>query len=537
MGLKVISIYIISSIIGVCFANAATQRATDTTISPRHDETVRQSHPILRYFYEPHLTLQERLAIERETWHWHPWRRIEWRQAENGSQEEKSCESPSSIDEFPEDIFTQSQRLQGGILLHFLATVYFFTFLAVVVDDFFLPSVECICVQLKISKDVAAATFMATATTMPEFFTNCLSTFLTGSDMGLGTIIGSLLFNTLGVAALAGIATTRPVQLDWWPLVRDCSLYVINISLLTVFAWDGRIYWSESLILFILYFLYFVILFQDKRISEAVKFVCEEKLNCCTNRASHDLEQPKPSNDCKGRETVDDDGAKSDKIPNLSTKSPKEIQECGSSLWTIRRGSALQTIWWLYTWPIHLVLTFLVPNPRTNRKLYPLTFILCIILIGGNSYMIYFMISIIGHTFSIPESVMGLTFVAAGGCLPEAISCIITIRSGEGGMGVSNALGANSLAILLSLGLPWFIRNTITRQHDQDAYINIYSYGIEVTILSLLLAVGVLFLVISLGRYELKRSVGAILLTIYLIFLTLAILIEMDVFFPSGNVC
>lgn len=114
-------------------------------------------------------------------------------------------------------ITAESQRLQGGILLHFLATVYFFTFLAVVVDDYFLPSVECICVQLKISKDVAAATFMATATTMPEFFTNVLSTFLTKSDMGLGTIIGSLLFNTLGVAALAGIATKKQVIVlfDW----------------------------------------------------------------------------------------------------------------------------------------------------------------------------------------------------------------------------------------------------------------------------------------------------------------------------------
>lgn len=45
---------------------------------------------------------------------------------------------------------------------------------------------------------------MASATTMPEFFTNVISTFIAESDMGVGTIIGSLMFNTLGVAAVVG---------------------------------------------------------------------------------------------------------------------------------------------------------------------------------------------------------------------------------------------------------------------------------------------------------------------------------------------
>lgn len=56
-------------------------------------------------------------------------------------------------------------------------------------------------------QDVAAATFMAVAGTTPEFFTNTISTFIADSDMGIGTIMGSLLFNTLGVAGIAGLAS------------------------------------------------------------------------------------------------------------------------------------------------------------------------------------------------------------------------------------------------------------------------------------------------------------------------------------------
>lgn len=33
-------------------------------------------------------------------------------------------------------------------------------------------------------------------------------------------VLGSLMFNVLGVTAFAGIAVTDYIQLDWWPLTR-----------------------------------------------------------------------------------------------------------------------------------------------------------------------------------------------------------------------------------------------------------------------------------------------------------------------------
>jgi Ca2+/Na+ antiporter len=98
------------------------------------------------------------------------------------------------------------QRLSGAIVLHFAVALYFFIVLAMICSEYFLPSVECICQAMQIPTDVAAATFMALATTIPEFFTNTISTFVTDSDMGIGTIIGSMLFNTLGVSACAALA-------------------------------------------------------------------------------------------------------------------------------------------------------------------------------------------------------------------------------------------------------------------------------------------------------------------------------------------
>lgn len=128
---------------------------------------------------------------------------------------------------------------------------------------------------------------------------------------------------------------------------------------------------------------------------------------------------------------------------------------------------------------------------------------------------------------------MGLTFLAAGGCLPEGISSVLTIRQGEGGIGVSNSLGANCLAILMSLGVPWLIKNFMNRNDPDKSFIALNPYSTEYNILLLFLAVIALYVVLTVSRYRLMRSVGITLSIMYGLIITFAILLEMNVFFPS----
>lgn len=53
---------------------------------------------------------------------------------------------------------------------------------------------------------------------------------------------------------------------------------------------------------------------------------------------------------------------------------------------------------------------------------------------------------------------MGLTFLAAGTSVPEAVSSVIVTNQGHGAMGISNSIGSNTFDILLCLGLPWFVK-------------------------------------------------------------------------------
>lgn len=80
---------------------------------------------------------------------------------------------------------------------------------------------------------------------------------------------------------------------------------------------------------------------------------------------------------------------------NQSTK--EEIIKLRKSLWTLPKGKWLKRLWWFYTWPIKFILTLTIPNPKTYKKLYPLTFALCVVWIGANSYLIVWMMTTIGE--------------------------------------------------------------------------------------------------------------------------------------------
>ncbi|XP_053686139.1 sodium/potassium/calcium exchanger 4-like [Sabethes cyaneus] len=455
------------------------------------------------------------------------------------------CVLTTSMDDLPPDYFSKTERLNGAIILHFLAAIYFFTVLAFVCSEYFLPSVECICEDLHLPEDVAAATFMASATSMPEFFTNTISTLMVDSDMGLGTIMGSMLFNTLGVAALVGLLTKSHVQLDWWPLTRDSIIVLISTSCLVSCLWDERVYWYESVVFVILYILYFLVMFQNDRMKRIAVDLIETRWNLCA-RLGSDINDEFTEHKTGRKYSIAvlgeafNTGLEVPQGEKEILRSPSESNENPAEsmkLFRISTESWFNIIWWFFTWPFRVLVHFTVPNPRTHRKLYPLTFLMCIVWIGATSYMVFWMLSIIGSTFNVPETVMGLTFLAFGGCMPEAVSAVTMIRKGNGAMGVSNSLGANTLAILFSLGLPWFIKNMIQGGATTGAYVEINSYGMQYSVIALFFAVAILYAVLYLAKYNLRKLVGLALLIGYLLIVAFMILVELDVFFPSENIC
>ncbi|XP_066141785.1 sodium/potassium/calcium exchanger 5-like isoform X2 [Euwallacea fornicatus] len=442
-------------------------------------------------------------------------------------------------DDFP-GFLTEEQQRQGGIVLCALIAIYCFTLLAIVCDKYFIPSIERLCEVLNISADVGAATFMSVATSCPELSTNLIATFITNSNLGIGTIVGSSMFNSLGVASIGSLAAIRPIKLDWWPVTRDVFIYMVAICILVAIVWDKIVYWYEGLVLFICYFLYFIIMFQNPRMSAFVRKHFEKK--DVSAEGDTDLEK-EYRRDSVRASVASAFGSYVEETRRSAFENPEEFKKHREALeqeiiekekkspFLIPAGGWLTKFMFFYTWPIKMVLRLTIPNPKLLPNWWWVTLVLCIFWIGANAYVVSWMVSIIGNVLNIPDTVQGMTIMAAGGSLPESLSIAIMTRRGEGKMGVSNSLGANTMNILFSLGMPWFFK-TISMGANENAFIQIESGSIIYTITALLLVAIFLYVTLYFNHFTLSKTTGVILICVYTVCIVMACLSEM-VFFKQ----
>ncbi|XP_032230933.2 sodium/potassium/calcium exchanger 4 isoform X2 [Nematostella vectensis] len=145
------------------------------------------------------------------------------------------------------------------LVLYIFAILVIFIALAIVCDDFFVPSLEAISEKLDLSEDVAGATFMAAGSSAPELFTS-IAGVTVDSDVGVGTIVGSAIFNLLVIIALTAAFSGQVLQLDWRPLLRDSVAYSLSIAFFIIFSWDGKFEMYEAAVLLILYIAYIVVM-------------------------------------------------------------------------------------------------------------------------------------------------------------------------------------------------------------------------------------------------------------------------------------
>lgn len=292
------------------------------------------------------------------------------------------------------------------ILLAISILLICFYVLAVLTEEFFVSSIDIIAKRLKMSSDAAGATLLAIGSSAPEFFTSLfavLGTVGTGrADIGAGTIVGSAIFNILVI--IGASAMFKSVKLQWKPVIRDLSFYIITILLLLWSFSDGKIVLFEAVTFVLAYAIYVFIVVNWKK-----------WLN------------------------YRDQGEDIETTPD----EPK---------------NALHSI-------TNKLISYVVPNPSEKPKLYIATFILSIAGIALISWVLVEQIIVLAGALNINATFLALTVLAAGTSIPDLIGSIVVAKQGRGDMSVSNAVGSNIFDILFGLGFPWLLALIIVPGH------------------------------------------------------------------------
>uniref|UniRef100_A0A6B2FZ67 Sodium/potassium/calcium exchanger 3 (Trinotate prediction) n=1 Tax=Myxobolus squamalis TaxID=59785 RepID=A0A6B2FZ67_MYXSQ len=122
----------------------------------------------------------------------------------------ESC-IPSSITQFPTDIFENSNYPKIISIFHLAVALYIFWAIAILCEHYFVPCLENLSSLFNIRDDIAGATLMAIGGSMPELFVSIIGVFITKGDIGTGTILGSSVLNLVLVIGLCGLVATTVI--------------------------------------------------------------------------------------------------------------------------------------------------------------------------------------------------------------------------------------------------------------------------------------------------------------------------------------
>ncbi len=273
--------------------------------------------------------------------------------------------------------------------------------LAVLTDKFFIPSLDAISRRLKLSDEVAGASLMAIGSSAPELAIALMALFTAGgahSDVGIGTIVGSAVFNILVITGVSAVVAGG-LRIHIFAVGRDIVYYLISILYLALVFFDGRISLIEALLGLVGYVVYMGLLIV--------------------------LKAPAPNEEAA--------------TPDNQVGEGEERQVAG---W--RRLEAL----------IETVLRPITGAPERN---FVRAFAGSIALIVALSYVLVEATIVFSAGVGIPPVIVALTLLAAGTSAPDLMASLDVARAGRGGMAVANAVGSNTFDLLVGLALPWTI--------------------------------------------------------------------------------
>lgn len=173
--------------------------------------------------------------------------------------------------------------------------------------------------------------------------------------------------------------------------------------------------------------------------------------------------------------------------------------------------------------------TMTVPNCAKYPKVYPLTFVACIVWLGILVEAMVEHASEFGALLGFSPGILGLTLLAAGTSFPDLVASLIVAKQGSIDMAVSNAFGSNNFDILLCLGLPWLLSiYAVTGRAEV-----IDTSGIVVALFSLIATTGAWFLYMCATKWVLTPGIGLTMLTTYGTWLLAQLILDM--FSPEAH--
>ncbi|GBG24939.1 Sodium/potassium/calcium exchanger 5 [Hondaea fermentalgiana] len=466
----------------------------------------------------------------------------------------------------------------------FVSVIYSFVGLAVITDEYFEPTLALLSDDLKLSPDVAGATFMAIGSSAPELLTSFVDVFLSKASVGIGTILGSAMFNLLvivaGTAIIGKSKAGGALHISAWPLGRDSFFYVMSILALggimlndgelcvfrenrfEIFAnssdtsvtedellcFVGLVQPVEGALLVLFYICYIVFMMYNEPIHKAF----ERAVFYCTSRFCKPIESHVAGQELSGLEatldrqqaiqaernfnrgivpaTHDDDVPRERGHSDIDEFANGEEDDFPGKPWEFP-DSIGGKLYHIIAFPYYFVFWLTIPVTRLpeGKCRNATLFLFCLAYITGLTIAMVYAATFASCLIHLDPFIIGYVLLAIGTSVPDALASFIVARDGHGDMAVSNAIGSNVFDILLGLGLPWFLaglvfNEQVIRGDERFGGSFVVNNGVIFGLVLLLVALAIFITSLMLFKWKLRIFIAYILLAYYACFLLVIIL-------------
>lgn len=495
-------------------------------------------------------------------------------------------------------------EINGGWALELYAAVLLCALIAVLCDRYLMSTLEGYVARYKIPEEVAGVTFLALGGSAPELAIHVLAT-VQGNEIGMGTVIGSAVFNLLVGSTVVCLLVPTTIRLQKASLMRDLTCYSCALGVVYLFRFESVIGIWESLIMVCLYGVFILFVFASAGCFERInaREEAQQSLKAAEARmqkepllkASEDqagrapnaggeqvatqegMRQRAPIGARRRQPEVEDQGTAAQPEANVQVIVAEDAGEGGED------GGGAEEFYWIgpKDWselstlekslgvfllpskPIEWTLQYVIPpepagfetwgeyeeargklkqsghHPEGKEEsgsvggaggpkqfqlygwLSPpaqmhMGFLLCMAFISLTSAALMTLIKRLGCASSLDSVYLGMTVLAAGASVPDAIAMGIAAKQGHGRMAMAGLIGSNVFDILLGLGMPWFLSNLITGNP-----VALTNPHVAIGILYLGVTIVVLVATLLATRFKLTRVVGVVLMVFYIVYIVL----------------
>jgi Ca2+/Na+ antiporter len=354
---------------------------------------------------------------------------------------------------------------------------------------------------------------MAVGSSLADLMLSMISLFVLNSTLGLGTIIGSQIFNNLVIsAACVMYAKNGELILQEGILTRSVIVYGLSLVCIMAVLHEGSfdkknfyqcisVDWYSGLLLILAYFAYVYVVVNHEKICKFLRFSNASHENRIAihiplNPLGEDLPADFPLEETPeevkrqknfmdleeylgGKATsktselnkvktqqIESDLPKARSVTEFrrTLSTPREPSECSNR--EVQDQPQLLTKMYMFcetclfymTYPIRFSVSWTIPDVKkeNNRRHYALAAFLCVIWLALLAEGLLSSLEELSGAVGLDPVLTGLTAGAWGVSFPTLWGSVIVSKKGFGDMAISNGVGANVFSALIGLGLPWF---------------------------------------------------------------------------------